>query len=316
MSGDPTFTHHPVMMREINDVFAPVPPGVLVDCTLGGAGHADALLRAHPHLRLLGIDQDGRAIAAAESRLVVHGDDRITVRRARFDQLAAVVAECVDGEVVGVLFDLGVSSPQLDEPERGFSFRSPGPLDMRMDVRQERSAATIVNEYGVEQLARVLAVYGDERFADRIARAIVAARPVATTDELADIVRAAIPAAARRTGRHPAIRTFQAIRIEVNDELEVLERALIQAIDVLAPSGRLAVLAYHSGEDRIVKARLRNAATGGCSCPPALPCGCGARPTMRLLTQGARTPSKVEIEANPRAASARLRSAEKLVLAA
>lgn len=316
MPGDvSTFEHRPVMVREITDLFAPVPPGVVVDCTVGGGGHASALLDAHPHLRLLGLDRDGRAVAAAVERLAAFGG-RAEVRRARFDGLAAVVHDTGAEPVVGVLFDLGVSSPQLDEPARGFSYRGEGPLDMRMDDRDTTTADDVVNRYPVERLRRVLAIYGDERFATRIARAIVAARPIETTEQLAAIVRDAIPAAARRRGGHPATRTFQAIRIEVNDELAVLEQALREAIDLLVPAGRLAVLAYHSGEDRIVKRILRDAETGGCTCPPGRPCGCGARPTVRLLWRGGRTPTPAEVHENPRAASARLRAAEKLEVAA
>jgi 16S rRNA (cytosine1402-N4)-methyltransferase len=312
---DPDFAHRPVMADEIVDLFAPVPTGWLVDATLGGAGHATALLDAHPQLRLLGIDQDPDALAAAGSRLGRFGDRARTVR-ARFDAIADVVADHVpaDQAVVGALFDLGVSSPQLDRAERGFSYRQDAPLDMRMDPSATRSADDVVNGYAEADLARVLRTYGDERFAGRIAKAVVAARPVRTTGELADLVKDAIPAPARRRGGHPAKRTFQAIRIEVNEELDVLPVALDAAIDALAPGGRIAVLSYHSGEDRIVKQVLRDAETGGCTCPPGLPCACGAQPVLRLLRRGGRTPSAAEIEANPRAESARLRSAEKLAL--
>jgi 16S rRNA (cytosine1402-N4)-methyltransferase len=205
-----------------------------------------------------------------------------------------------------------VSSPQLDRPERGFSYRAEGPLDMRMDPTSSPSAADVVNAYDARRLAGVLRRYGDERFADRIARAIVAARPLTTTTQLAEVVRGAIPAATRRTGGHPAKRTFQALRIEVNGELDVLAPALDAALDALAPGGRIAVLTYHSGEDRIVKERLRRAATGGCTCPPALPCGCGAVPLVRLLKAGGWTADEAEVAANPRAESARLRAAERL----
>ena len=309
---DPDFTHRPVMADEIVDLFAPVPPGWLVDATLGGAGHAAALLEAHPQLAVLGIDQDPDALAAAATRLAPFGD-RARTARSRFDALASVVAAEIPGQpVVGCLFDLGVSSPQLDRAERGFSYRLDAPLDMRMDPSAARSAADVVNTYAEADLARVLRTYGDERFATRIAKAIVAARPVHTTGELAELVRNAIPAPARRRGGHPAKRTFQAIRIEVNEELDVLPVALQAGIDVLAPGGRIVVLSYHSGEDRIVKQVLRDAETGGCICPPGLPCVCGAEPTIRLLRRGGRTPSAAELEANPRAESARLRSAEKL----
>ncbi len=310
---DPDFAHRPVMADEIVDLFAPVPAGWLVDATLGGAGHATALLEAHPQLKVLGIDQDPDALAAADARLERFGS-RARTARARFDALASVVtAEVPAGEVVvGALFDLGVSSPQLDRADRGFSYRLDAPLDMRMDPSAALSADEVVNGYAEADLARVLRTYGDERFASRIAKAVVAARPVRTTGELAELVRDAIPAPARRKGGHPAKRTFQAIRIEVNAELDVLPVALEAAIDALAPGGRIAVLSYHSGEDRIVKQVLRDAETGGCTCPPGLPCVCGATPTLRLLRRGGLTPSAPELERNPRAESARLRSAEKL----
>jgi 16S rRNA (cytosine1402-N4)-methyltransferase len=239
--------------------------------------------------------------------------DRVRLRRARFDQLAEIVGEEGTGAVAGVLFDLGVSSPQFDRPGRGFSYRGEGPLDMRMDPSQPASAADVVNGAGEERLARILAEYGDERFARRIARAIVAARPLATTTELADVVAGAIPAPARRRGGHPARRTFQAIRIEVNQELVVLPPALDQALDLLAPGGRCVVLSYHSGEDRIVKQRFTDAATGGCQCPPQLPCQCGARPTVRIVRRGVKPPA-AEAAANRRAQSARLRAVEKLAV--
>lgn len=312
---DPDFAHRPVMADEIVELFAPVPAGWLVDATLGGAGHATALLEANPQLKVLGIDQDPDALAAAGARLERFGS-RARTARSRFDQLAALVATAVpEGEpVVGALFDLGVSSPQLDRADRGFSYRLDAPLDMRMDPDAARSADDVVNRDGEADLARVLRTYGDERFAARIAKAIVAARPVRTTGELAELVRDAIPAPARRKGGHPAKRTFQAIRIEVNEELDVLPVALEAAIDVLAPGGRIAVLSYHSGEDRIVKRVLREAETGGCMCPPGLPCVCGAQPTIRLLRRGGRTPGAPELERNPRAESARLRSAERLAV--
>jgi 16S rRNA (cytosine1402-N4)-methyltransferase len=311
-SPERPFAHLPVMAGEIVALFAPVPPGWVIDATLGGAGHAIALLEAHPHLNVLGIDQDPSALRAAADRLAPFGDRARTVR-ARFDALAAVVEAAIPREpVTGVLFDLGVSSPQLDRAERGFSYRHAAPLDMRMDPDAPLSAADVVNGYPEARLAAVLRDLGDERFAGRIARAVVAARPVATTTELADIVRDAIPAPARRTGGHPAKRTFQAIRIEVNDELAILPASIDSAVAQLSPGGRIAVLAYHSGEDRIVKARLRSAATGDCTCPPGLPCVCGAERTVRLLKQGAWKPTAAEIEANPRSESARLRAAEKL----
>lgn len=311
MARQPTFGHEPVLVREVVELFAPVPPGVLIDVTVGGGGHARALLDAHPHLELLALDRDEEALAAAAAVLAPFGD-RVRLRHARFDRLSEVMRTEGIEQASGVLFDLGVSSPQLDRADRGFSYRHDGPLDMRMDTSQARTAASVVNDYDVEQLAEVIRTYGDERFAQRIARAIVAARPVTSTGQLAEIVREAVPAPARRRGGHPARRTFQAIRIEVNDELRVLEPALRQAIDALTPRGRCAVIAYHSGEDRIVKRVFRDAETGGCTCPPQLPCTCGAVPAVRLLHRGARKPSAAEVQANPRSESARLRAVEKL----
>jgi len=311
MTTNPPFEHQPVMVDEIVDLFAPVPAGTLVDATLGGASHARALLDAHTHLRLAGLDRDPDAVAVARERLAPYGE-RATVIHTRFDAIADAVHGLGLEVVSGVLFDLGVSSPQLDRPERGFSHRFDAPLDMRMDTTTGITAADVVNGYEEAELVRVLRELGDERYATRIARSIVAHRPITTTAQLAEIVRDAIPAPARRTGGHPARRSFQAVRIEVNAELEVLPDALDQAIDLLAPGGRCAVLAYHSGEDRIVKERFRNAATGGCTCPPGLPCGCGAVPVVRLLKRGAWKPSAAEVAANPRAESARLRAVEKL----
>ncbi len=309
------FEHRPVMVERIVELFAPVPPGILVDATFGGGGHARALLGAHAQLRLIGIDQDDAALEAGAG-LVTEFADRAVLVRARFDRLAEVVgAHRGTDDVTAVLFDLGVSSPQLDRAERGFSYRQSAPLDMRMDQRQELTAADVVNTYAEADLASVLRRFGDERYAARVARAIVRARPVATTSDLADLVRDAIPAPARRRGGHPARRTFQAIRIEVNRELEILPRALDDAIGLLAPGGRIAVLSYHSGEDRIVKDRLRHAETGGCTCPPGLPCVCGAEPEVRLLRRGGWTPAADEVQINPRAESARLRAAERLASA-
>ena len=316
MSDDETageYRHEPVLVDRIVELFTPVPPGWVVDATVGGAGHATAILERHEHLKVLGLDQDADALAVAAERLRPFGD-RALVHRARFDALEDTVQELGTTPVSGVLFDLGVSSPQLDRSERGFSYRHDAPLDMRMDQSQERTAADIVNETDERELAGILKDYGDERFARRIAAAIVAARPVRTTGELADLVREAIPAPARRTGGHPAKRTFQAIRIAVNEELEILPRAIDAAVAVLAAHGRCAVLSYHSGEDKIVKARLRHAATGGWTGPSHLPPPSDARPTIRLLKAGAWTASLAESTANRRASSARLRAAEKLDL--
>ncbi|MFP3905672.1 MAG: 16S rRNA (cytosine(1402)-N(4))-methyltransferase RsmH [Acidimicrobiales bacterium] len=309
------FEHRPVMVEEIVALFEPVPTGLVVDATIGGGGHAHAVLDSRPDLVLLGLDQDADAIAAATERLAPFGD-RVTIRRARFDELTAVVESIGHIDVVAVLFDLGVSSWQLDDAARGFSYRQPAPLDMRMDQRSERSADDVVNRYSERELTRILRTYGDERFARPIARAIVAARPLHTTVDLAEVVRSAIPAPARRRGGHPATRSFQAIRIEVNQELAVLPAAIDQAVALLVPGGRCAVLTYHSGEDRIVKERFLVAESGGCTCPDHLPCVCGAVPKVRLLRRGGWTPTAEERDANRRAESARLRAVEKLEAAA
>jgi 16S rRNA (cytosine1402-N4)-methyltransferase len=311
--GDhPPFQHVPVMAGEVVDTFRSVPAGWLVDMTLGGAGHAALLLEARPDCRLLGLDRDPVALSAARATLEPFGDRAVTAQ-VRFDQLTDVMTEMHIDSSTGVLFDLGVSSPQFDDPERGFSYRADAALDMRMDPGQPWSAADVVNGYAEADLARILREFGDERFAARIAAAIVAARPVETTGQLAEIVRAAIPAATRRRGGHPAKRTFQSIRIEVNAELAALPSALDQAIDVTEPGGRVAALSYHSGEDRIVKDRFRYAATGGCECPAGLPCVCNAVRTVRIVRPEKRTPSREEVARNPRAASAVLRVVERIV---
>jgi len=321
--SDQPFRHVPVLRDEVVAAFAPVPPGWVVDGTLGGAGHATAILEAHPHLSVLGLDRDPDAVAVATERLARFGA-RALVVHTRFDRIADamgllrrsrtddVPAEEATG-LSGVLLDLGVSSPQLDRGDRGFSYRNPGPLDMRMDPTGGRSAADVVNEADEDELIRILRRFGDERHAPRVARAIVAARPITTTERLAEVVRDAIPAAARRAGGHPATRTFQALRIEVNDELEQLEAVLGDALDLLVPGGRLAVITYHSGEDRIVARRFRDAAADDCTCPPGSgPCRCGGAPSVRLVPRKAITASEEELVANPRARSARLRVAEAL----
>jgi 16S rRNA (cytosine1402-N4)-methyltransferase len=316
MSQDaPEFEHRPVMVDEIVDLLGPVPGGVVLDGTVGGGGHAMAILEAHPHLSILGIDRDQDALRAAAGRLARFGD-RVELHHARFDHFPEVMERRGISWLSGALFDLGVSSWQFDAGERGFSYREDAPLDMRMDRSDERAptAADIVNGYDEGRLARLFADHGEGRFARRIARAVVSARPITTTQELSEAVKAGIPAAARRTGGHPAKRVFQALRVEVNRELEILPGTIDAAIAALTPGGRCAVLAYHSGEDRIVKDRFVSAATGDCTCPPNLPCGCGSaeRITVRLLTRGSRKPSAAEVADNPRAESARLRAVEKL----
>ncbi len=313
------FPHEPVMASEVVDLFGSVPPGLVVDATLGGGGHSAALLRAHAGLQVLGIDRDPVAVAAAVDELASFGD-RAIVRRSRFDALAQVVRE-VQSELgtppeemvlSGALFDLGVSSPQLDVAERGFSYRRDATLDMRMDPTSGRTAADVANEFDEEDLVALFAESGEVRFGRRIARAIIAARPLSTTGQLADVVKAAIPAATRRTGGHPARRVFQAIRIAVNEELDQLHGALDDALALLRPGGRCVVIAYHSGEDRLVKAAFTRAATDNCQCPPGLPCVCGADPQFRLVARGARRPTSGEVERNRRAEAARLRVIERL----
>ena len=308
MNGQ-SFVHASVMLEEICDVFASLTHGTFLDATVGGGGHSRALLERHPQLSLLGLDQDETALDAA-SRNLSEFSARVTLRRARFHRLAEVCASLDITQLSGALFDLGVSSPQFDVAERGFSYRLDGPLDMRMDRTQELTADTVVNTYDKDQLARIISSHSDERFADRIARAIVAARPIRSTLQLAEVVTTAIPAATRRRGGHPAKRTFQAIRIEVNQELNILESSLRDAIALLAPGARLAVITFHSGEDRIVKDVMRHAETGGCTCPPGLPCGCAAVSLVSRV-RAPRTASTQEIAMNSRAASARLRVVEK-----
>lgn len=309
----PPFEHQPVMVDEVVEILAGAPAGVALDATVGGGGHAAALLDAAPGLSLVGLDQDPVAFSAASESLSRFGE-RARVVRSRFDRVTEVLDFLGVDRLAAALFDLGVSSPQLDRAERGFSYRAEAPLDMRMDPDRPGSAADVVNGWSERDLTDLFRDHGETRFARRIARAVVAARPIATTAELAETVRSAIPAPARRTGGHPARRVFQAVRVAVNEELTILPDAIDAVLDRLQPGGRMVVLAYHSGEDRIVKDRFRHAATGGCTCPPGLPCVCGAVPTVRLLTRGARRPSDAEVHANRRAESVRLRAVEALDL--
>jgi len=310
------FAHEPVMLAEVLELLRPVPDGLVIDATVGGGGHAAAILEEHPGARLLGLDRDSEAVAAAAARLAAFGP-RAAVEHRRFDELAAALtgrraAHPADAPpVVAVLFDLGVSSHQLDEAGRGFSYRQDADLDMRMDRRGGPTAADICNTWSEGELAALFRDHGEERFAGRIARAVIAARPVLRTVQLAEVVTSAVPAAARRRG-HPARRVFQALRVAVNDELALLGPALEAAVAELVPGGRVVVLSYHSGEDRIVKAGLAELASGGCVCPPGLPCVCGAVPVVKLLNRGARKASPGEVARNPRAESARLRAAERL----
>jgi 16S rRNA (cytosine1402-N4)-methyltransferase len=313
--------HVPVLADRVTALLAPAlagPGAVLVDATLGRAGHARALLDACPGLLLVGIDADLAAIEAARELLAPYAG-RVTLVHARYDEIPAIVAELpIPGpgptQIMGLLFDLGVSSPQLDDPARGFAYAQDAPLDMRMDRTKDRTAADIVNGYPAAELARVLRDYGEERFARRIADAVVRERsrtPITSTLRLSAIVKDAIPAATRRTGGNPAKRTFQALRIEVNDELGTLRRALPAALGVLAVGGRVVVLAYHSLEDRIVKHELVRVSAD--PAPPGLPVPAqAATAQFRLLTRGAERPGSDEVADNPRAASARLRAAERI----
>jgi 16S rRNA (cytosine1402-N4)-methyltransferase len=305
--------HRPVLAGAVVDLLLPAleAGGVFVDATLGRAGHALRVLDAAPEARLVGIDRDPDALEACRANLAGYSG-RVTLVRDDFQDLASVLERLGVEAVRGVLLDLGVSSPQLDAAHRGFSYRSDGPLDMRMDPGQRVSAHDVVNRYEQRELARVISRYGEERFATRIARAIVHARPVDSTARLAEVVRDAIPAATRRTGGHPAKRTFQALRIEVNGEITRLEGVLPQTVDVLDAGGRVVVISYHSLEDRIVK-RFLNEQARGCTCPPGFPvCTCGAEATMKVLSRRPLTPTEDEMEANPRARSAKLRAAERL----
>jgi 16S rRNA (cytosine1402-N4)-methyltransferase len=309
-------THVPVMLGRCLELLAPAlttPGAVHLDATVGLGGHAEAVLTAHPEVRLVGLDRDPNALRLAKQRLAGFAG-RTHLVHARYDDLVGVLDRLGIDRINGALFDLGVSSMQLDETDRGFAYSHDAPLDMRMDPGQELTAERVVNTYSAADLARILRVYGEERFAGRIAATIVRERakaPLTSTARLAELVRDAIPAAARRTGGHPAKRTFQALRIEVNGELATLERALPAALDTLADRARIVVLAYHSLEDRLVKRELTRRArpSGPVDLPVELP---GDAPTFRLLTRGAETPDENELKANPRAASARLRAAERV----
>jgi 16S rRNA (cytosine1402-N4)-methyltransferase len=308
--------HVPVLLARTLDLLGPAvdaPGAVVLDATLGLGGHSAALLERFGALRLVGLDRDPRALEIAADRLAPYGD-RATLVHAVYDELAAVLSRLGVGRVQGVLFDLGVSSMQLDEAARGFAYAQDAPLDMRMDQSRGTTAADVINTYPAAQLAKVLKEYGDERFARRIADAVVREReraPFTGTARLAELVRTAIPAATRRTGGHPAKRTFQALRIEVNGELDALAAALPAALDALAVAGRIVVMSYQSLEDRMVKRTL--VAGAASTAPRDLPVVPPEhQPVLRLLTRGAETASAEEVAANPRAASVRLRAAERL----
>jgi 16S rRNA (cytosine1402-N4)-methyltransferase len=312
--------HVPVLRDRVIELLQPAlgaPGAVLVDATLGRAGHASAILSRHPGLSLIGIDADATAIAESRA-LLTEFAGRITLVQAVYDELPQILARLGVPAVQGVLFDLGVSSPQLDNPDRGFSYAQDAPLDMRMNQSAPLTAADVLNTYPAEQLARVLREYGEERFARRIADAVVRERarsPLTSSARLTEIIRESIPAPARRTGGNPAKRTFQALRIEVNHELDALYRALPAALDAIAVGGRIVTLAYHSLEDRAVKRALAEGAAD--KTPPGLPVPLeSSRPEFRLLTRGAERAPAEETAANPRSAPARLRAAERIRAAA
>ncbi len=307
--------HVPVMAARIVELLAPAlaDGGTYVDCTLGLAGHARQILSTAPHARLVGIDRDADALAIARERLAEFGD-RVALYEAVYDELPEVLAENGTPKVQAILADLGLSSLQIDRRERGFAYSVDAPLDMRMTQASGPTAADVVNTYAGRDLTRILRTYGEERFADRIARALVAEReatPFTTSARLVQVIADAIPAAARHTGGHPAKRTFQALRIEVNRELEALEGLVPAALEALAPGGRFAVLSYHSLEDRLVKQAFAAASTD--TAPRGLPLvPAEHRAAFRVLTRGAERPQADEEAENPRAASARLRAAERL----
>ena len=307
------FEHKSVLLHETIDSLQVKPDGIYVDGTLGGGGHAYELCgRLGPEGRLVGIDQDEDAIAAATERLTPY-QDQVTIVRSNYEQMDEVLDELGIGKVDGIYLDLGVSSFQFDTAERGFSYREDAPLDMRMDRRQELTAADVVESYEEEELVRIIRDYGEEKFARQIARQIVKRRqeaPIATTGELAEIIKEAIPLKMRAVGGHPARRTFQALRIEVNRELEVLEKSIDRMIGRLKPGGRISIITFHSLEDRIVKNRFREN-ENPCICPPDFPvCMCGRKSKGKIVTRRPVVPTAEEIEENKRCRSAKLRTFE------
>ncbi|MEO7124771.1 MAG: 16S rRNA (cytosine(1402)-N(4))-methyltransferase RsmH [Nakamurella sp.] len=321
--GDESMTggdrHIPVLAARVSELLAPAligPTPVIIDATLGLGGHAAALLAQFPQLHIIGIDRDPAALAHARTRLEAAGTaDRLTVVHAVYDEIATVATQYAPGGLVdGILFDLGVSSMQLDRTERGFAYSVDSPLDMRMDPTVGITAADIIADYSQKDLARILRDYGEERFASRVAAAIVRrrqVRPIVSSGDLVEILRSAIPAATRKTGGHPGKRTFQALRIEVNDELGALTRGIPAALDSLKVGGRIVVMSYQSLEDRIVKRAI--APTTKSTTPLDLPVElAGHEPVFHWLTRGAELPSDAETNSNPRAASARLRAAERM----
>lgn len=310
------FSHVSVMAKEVMDALVPERGGIYVDCTAGGGGHSFEIAKRLPaSSRLVSFDQDDEAIAACKERLAPF-EDRVTIVKTNFRNLAAALDSLGIEHIDGAMWDLGVSSHQLDDGERGFSYMKEAPLDMRMDQTAQKTAYDVVNGYDEGELVRILRDWGEERFASRIAARICerrAAHPIETTTELADIVTGAIPAAARRAeAQNPARRSFQAIRIEVNGELDAIAPSIEAAVERMNPGGRLAVITFHSLEDRIVKDTFRTLSTG-CTCPPEFPvCVCGGKPKIRLLSRKPILPGRDEIEINPRSHSAKLRTAEKV----
>ena len=308
------FHHVSVLLEECIEALSIKPDGIYVDGTLGGAGHSSRIAAELTTGRLIGIDRDPVALEAAGERLKPFAD-RVTLVRSNFDEMATVLKDLGISGVDGILMDLGVSSPQLDDGKRGFSYMADAPLDMRMNSEDTLDARQIVNGWSYEELKRILYDYGEERYAPRIAAAICKRReeaPIETTLELVDIIRGAMPAAALREKQHPAKRSFQAIRIAVNDELGSVERVMKRAVPCLNPGGRLAVITFHSLEDRIVKNAMAEAAKG-CICPREFPvCVCGRKPQVKIITRKPITSTEEELAVNPRARSAKLRVCEKL----
>ena len=308
------FSHVSVLFRESVDALNVHDGGVYVDGTMGGGGHSEGILRESRDCALIGIDQDAEAIRAAQKRLAPFSDRLVTVNR-NFSDIKSILGTLKIDAIDGALLDIGVSSYQLDNPERGFSYMHDAPLDMRMNTSQEKQAYDVLNSYSCEDLTRIFYEYGEEKWSKRIAEFICerrAEKPIVTTYELVDIIKAAIPKKARLEGGHPAKRVFQAVRIEVNDELLVLKTAVNDFIDCLRSGGRLAIITFHSLEDRIVKQAFAEMAKG-CICPKELPvCVCGRKPRIRLVSRKPILPSEEEIKNNPRSKSAKLRIAEKL----
>ena len=313
---DNAFEHKPVLLQEVLSYLNPLPGKTIIDCTLGGGGHSKAILeRLMPGGRLVALDQDTDAITAAREVLKPLGEDNFIIIHSNFQKLKSVLEDADIDKVDGILYDLGVSSYQIDEAERGFSYQHDAPLDMRMDRSLSLTAADLVNQLSRAELNRIIFDYGEERWAKRIAEFIVSKReeqPIATTGQLVDVIKKAVPKGARKEGPHPAKRTFQALRIAVNKELEILAQSIEDGVQVLNNGGRLAVITFHSLEDRIVKRTFQKLAEG-CICPKELPlCVCNHRPVVKILTGKPVLPGEKELLDNPRSRSAKLRVAEKI----